>query len=82
MQGNPHRVELFPVHEATNHLELSVVLEIRKSDVDSVIRAGILVEVHERSRVWQMLIGFKSVHKREPNNKSHSPIVFAGFSTF
>jgi serine/threonine protein kinase len=42
MQRNPHVAELVPVHEAINNLDLSVVLEIRESDVHSVIRAGIL----------------------------------------
>jgi hypothetical protein len=65
MQGNPRIVELIAVHEVTNNLELSVVLEIRESDVRSVIRAGIHMDIHKLSVVSQMLIGVRYAHSRK-----------------
>jgi mitogen-activated protein kinase 15 len=64
LQGQAHIVELLAVYKATNNLDLYVVFEILESDVHSVIRANILLDVHKRFIVYQMLMAIRYCHSR------------------
>jgi mitogen-activated protein kinase 15 len=73
MQGQSHIVELLAVYKAANNIDLYVVFELLESDVHSVIRANILLDVHKRFIVWQMLIALKYCHYRKVIHRDLKP---------
>jgi mitogen-activated protein kinase 15 len=55
-------VALLAVHRAENGLDLYVVFECLETDINAVIRARILQDVHHRYIFWQLLCVLKYLH--------------------
>ena len=73
LRGHPHIVDLIAVYKSVNNLDLYVVFEILESDVHSVIRANILMDVHKRFIVWQVLVALKHLHSRKLIHRDLKP---------
>jgi mitogen-activated protein kinase 15 len=50
------------VHRAENDSDLYLVFECMETDVHGVIRAGILLDIHQRYIFWQLLCAMKYIH--------------------
>jgi mitogen-activated protein kinase 15 len=62
LKGHPLIVGLLAVHRAENDSDLYLVFELMDTDVHAVIRAGILLDVHQRYIFWQLCCALKYVH--------------------
>lgn len=62
LKSHPCIVGLLNVHRADNDLDLYLVFECMETDVHAVIRAGILLDIHQRYIFWQLLCALKYMH--------------------
>ncbi|EAY11440.1 CMGC family protein kinase [Trichomonas vaginalis G3] len=62
LQNHPDIVSLLAVHRAENDLDIYLVFECLETDVNAVIRAKILLDVHHRYIFWQLLCALKYIH--------------------
>jgi len=62
LRSHPFIVGLLHVHRAENDLDLYLVFECMETDVHAVIRAGILLDIHQRYIFWQLLCALKFIH--------------------
>ena len=62
LRSHPFIIGLIHVHRAENDLDLYLVFECMETDVHAVIRAGILLDIHQRYIFWQLLCALKFIH--------------------
>lgn len=62
LKNHPNIVELIAVHKSENEKDIYLVFEFLESDLLSVIRAKILLDVHHRYIFWQLLCSLKYIH--------------------
>ena len=62
LRSHPFIVGLVAVHRAENDGDLYLVFEIMDTDVHAVIRANLLLDIHQRYIFWQLLCALKYIH--------------------
>ena len=62
LRSHPFIVGLIGVHRAENDVDIYLAFECLDTDVHAVIRAGILLDVHQRYILWQLLCALKYMH--------------------
>lgn len=62
LRSHPFIVGLLAVHRAENDSDLYLVFEVMETDVHAVIRAGILLDIHQRYIFWQLCCALKYMH--------------------
>lgn len=62
LRSHPFIVGLLQVHRAENDLDIYLAFEWLDTDVHSVIRAGILLDIHQRYIFWQLCCALKFIH--------------------
>ena len=62
LRMHPFIVGLVGVHRAENDDDIYLAFECLDTDVHAVIRAGILLDVHQRYIFWQLLCALKFMH--------------------
>ena len=62
LRSHPYIVGLINVHRSENDTDIYLVFECLETDVHAVIRAGILMDVHQRFIFWQLLCALKYCH--------------------
>jgi mitogen-activated protein kinase 15 len=62
LRNHPFIVGLLAVHRAENDSDLYLVFECMETDVHGVIRAGILLDIHQRYIFWQLCCALKHMH--------------------
>lgn len=62
LRSHPFIVGLLAVHRSENDEDIYLVFEFMETDVHAVIRAGILLDVHQRYIFWQLCCALKYMH--------------------
>ena len=82
-------IQLLNVIKAKNDIDIYLVFEFMDTDLDAVIKAGILTPIHHQYIMYQVMIVFNSRHlSHTPTNSlllMHGTVqitVFASFSHF
>jgi mitogen-activated protein kinase 15 len=62
LRGHPNVVELVAVHRAANGVDVYLAFEYLEADLNRVVRAGLLRDVHHRFVFWQLLCALRFLH--------------------
>lgn len=71
--AHPCIIKLLNVHRALNDRDIYLVFEYITADLHSIIRAGILVEIHKEYILYQLLSALKYLHSAEILHRDLKP---------
>lgn len=62
LRGHPFIINLKNVHRSENDTDLYLVFELMETDLNSIIRSNLLLDIHRRYIFWQILTVIKYIH--------------------
>lgn len=62
LRNHPFIINLQDVHKAENDQDIYLVFECMDADVRTVIRASVLLPIHHKYILWQLLCSLKFIH--------------------
>eukprot|EP00736_Rhodelphis_marinus_P000166 Rmarinus@m.20708 len=73
MAGHENIIRLYQVYRAANNRDLYLIFEYMETDLNAVVRANILEEIHKQYIIWQLLKSLKFMHSSEILHRDMKP---------